>query len=405
MPAAAATGWLETAFASAGIGLLRAETESAHAEQGQTDTFTPGRTIGVSLMAFETYVEAAVRASQGDTPADGAPTRDHPLLNGEPYKAFRQAIDLAKRRDAGTFFSGPAIASLLAESLEAEVSENAVVADPTCGMGDLLLAYADRLPVAGSLCETIRLWSERLAGLDLREDLVRMTKVRLVMLARARGGFGDLIDQIDDTFPMIQMGDALSKSPVLQKAEGFLFNPPFGQTLPKTKPAWSAGQINAAALFLDALVGGDARPKPIAAVLPEVLRSGSRYGRFRDHLAGMGLVGAVHSQGRFDPWTDVDVFTTLLKPASEGGLWRDPDAPAKVTVGSDFTVRVGAVVPHRHEAAGPERPYLCAKTTPAWDGASRRGSAGRLRERSSNRRSSLSAGHPAQAIDIAPSRL
>lgn len=341
--------------------------DSARAEQGQVDTFTPNETVGVSLMPFETYVEAAEQASREDTPADGASTRDHPLLNGAPYKAFRQAIDLADRRDAGTFFSGPAIATRLADLLGSEVSEQSLVVDPTCGMGDLLLAYADRLPIASSLGDTIAAWGERLGGIDLREDLVRMTKVRLVMLARARGGFGGLVDEIAEIFPMIQVGSALSQSPILARADAFLFNPPFGQTSPSIEPAWSAGQINAAALFLDALLDGTSGPKPIAAVLPEVLRGGSRYGRFRDHLTRMGLGGTFQSLGRFDAWTDVDVFITLLKPANINGLWADPVQPAKVTIGSGFVVRVGTVVPHRHELVGPNRAYLCAKTTPAWD--------------------------------------
>ncbi|WP_426030538.1 hypothetical protein [Caulobacter sp. DWP3-1-3b2] len=329
----------------------------------------PDEIIGVGLTAFETYVAAAEQASREDTPADGASTRDHPLLNGAPYKAFRQAIGLAERRDEGTFFSGPAIATRLANLLVSEVPEHSLVVDPTCGMGDLLMAYADHLPLAGSLSDTIIVWGERLGGLDLREDLVRMTKVRLVMLARARGEFGGLVDEIDHIFPMIRVGSAMSKSPILAKADGFLFNPPFGQTTPAVEPTWSAGQINAAALFLDELLDGPSGPRPIAAVLPEVLRGGSRYGRFRDHLTKKGLGGTFQSLGRFDTWTDVDVFVTLLKAKNTDGLWADPVQPAKVTVRSAFVVRVGTVVPHRHEMAGPNRAYLCAKTTPAWDQA------------------------------------
>lgn len=318
-------------------------------------------------MAFETYVEAAVRATREDNPAQGASPRAHPLLNGAPYKAFRQAIDLADRRDEGTFFSGPAIASRLADLIAEEVTEDAIIADPTCGMGDLLLAYAERLPIAESLEETIRVWGERLSGLDLREDLVRMTKVRLVMLARAKGGFGGLNVEIDETFPLIQVGDALMNPAVLATARGFLFNPPFGQTSPKITPEWSAGRINAAALFLDALLGAQTPPRPIAALLPEVLRSGTRYGRFRNHLLDRGLVGGFQSLGRFDAWTDVDVFITLLKAGQAGGLWRDSEGPVEKAVGSNFIMRVGAVVPHRHGLAGPDYLYLCAKTTPAWE--------------------------------------
>jgi hypothetical protein len=320
-------------------------------------------------MPFDTYVEAAERASRQNLLIGGAWTREHPLLNGAPYKAFRQSIDLADRRDAGTFFSGPAIATRLADLIASEVPEHALVVDPTCGLGDLLLAYAEQLPVAGSLSETLAVWGERLGGLDLREDLVRMTKVRLVMLARVRGGFGGLVDELGDIFPLIQVGSALSQSPILAAAGGFLFNPPFGQTIPTAEPAWSRGQINAAALFLDALLDGHDCLRPIAAVLPEVLRGGSRYSRFREHLKAKGVGGTFQSLGRFDAWTDVDVFATLLTRTKAGSLWTDPVRAPHGTVGSKFDVRVGPVVPHRHALIGPERAYLCPKTTTAWDKA------------------------------------
>lgn len=317
-------------------------------------------------MAFETYVEKAVAATRESRPSDGSSARQHPLLNGAPYQAFRQSIDLDDRRSAGTFFSSPLIAGKLAAMLRAKLAPDAVVLDPTCGMGDLLLAYAEHLPLAATLSETVALWGKRLAGMDLREDLVRMTKVRLVMLAKARGEFDGLAEEIDDLFPMIVVGDALKQPERLAEADGFLFNPPFGQMTPVHGPVWAAGQINAAALFLDALLSARPDIRPISAVLPEVLRGGSRYARFRDHLLAHGLTGAFESQGRFDAWTDVDVFTTLLTVSKEGRIWPDEVGDASINVGTHFEIRVGTVVPHRHELTGPERPYLCAKTTPAW---------------------------------------
>jgi hypothetical protein len=319
-------------------------------------------------MAFEIYVEKAISETRGARPADPASARQHPLLNGAPYQAFRQSVDLADRRAAGAFFSGPSIAKTLAQSLAAELTPDAVVMDPTCGLGDLLLAYAEYLPMASSLSATLALWGQHLAGMDLDADLVRMAKVRLVMLAKARGAFDGLVEEIDDIFPLISVGDALTDIERLKAADGFLFNPPFGQTKPVTTPDWAAGQINAAALFLEALIGSaHPRVKPIAAVLPEVLRSGSRYVRFRAHLESIGVTGAFKSEGRFDAWTDVDVFTTLLKARPGADLWRDLIADATDTVGARFHIKVGTVVPHRHALKGEARPYLCAKTTPAWD--------------------------------------
>ena len=317
-------------------------------------------------MAFETYIDAAVSTGL-DEVHEGIETLDqHPVLNGAPYRAFRQSIDLDERRQAGTFFSGPEIADKLAAALRLKVASDAVVMDPTCGLGDLLLAYAMSLPVRGTLRETLNLWGQRLAGLDTRSDLVRMTKVRLLFLARARGRFSEAIDHVDGLFPLIVMGDALKETDRLAEADAFLFNPPFGQVQSETGQSWATGRINAAAIFLATLIAHRKPAAPIAAILPEVLRCGSRYKRFRDFVSAAGLAGPFEPMGRFDAWTDVDVFWTLLEPGVTTALWRSPRSESTDTVGDRFIVRVGTVVPHRHGEIGPALPFICAKTTPAW---------------------------------------
>ncbi|MBB4799070.1 MULTISPECIES: N-6 DNA methylase [Brevundimonas] len=317
-------------------------------------------------MAFETYIDAAVSAGLLEV-HEGVETLDqHPLLNGAPYKAFRQSIDLDERRRAGTFFSGPEIADKLAAAIRLKVSSDAVVMDPTCGLGDLLLAYASGLPIRRTLVETLDFWGCRLAGMDTRSDLVRMTKVRLLFLARARGRFSEATNDLDGLFPLIAVGDALKDTDRLAAADAFLFNPPFGQVQSETEQPWAKGQINAAAIFLATLIAHRKPAAPIAAILPEVLRCGSRYGRFRDFVSDAGLTGPFEPMGRFDAWTDVDVFWTLLQPGVKTALWRNMQAPCADTVGDRFIVRVGTVVPHRHDEVGVTRPFLCAKTTPAW---------------------------------------
>lgn len=319
-------------------------------------------------MTFEDFVEGAVRTASmvgGDQPAV---TPCHPLLNGVPYSIFRREVRLDTRREIGAFFSSNAMADALVTKLTGRIDGDALVLDPTCGIGDLLLARATTLPLGPTLADTLSAWGQRLAGFDTRDDLVSLCKARLCMLARARGGFADEIDPLR-MFPQIVAHDmfAPESEAMLCRADAVLFNPPFGKTTWSTKLEWASGEINAAAIFLDRLTTVIQPTAPIAAVLPEVLRCGSRYDRFRAILTKRGYTGPFEVQGQFDTWTDVDVFTTLLtrseKPAP---LWRAKAKEAASTIEELYEVRVGSVVPHRDPIAGASRVYICAKTTPAW---------------------------------------
>src|SRR3546814_3919478 len=72
-----------------------------------------------------------------------------------------------------------------------------MVMDPTCGIGDLLLAYAELLPLAPTLETTLDTWSHQITGIERRPDLVSMTKARLVALARFRGHFNTPLESVD----------------------------------------------------------------------------------------------------------------------------------------------------------------------------------------------------------------
>lgn len=318
---------------------------------------------GAATTPFQALLQRAREEAMNGTSAH-VPVSQQTILNGVPYKTFRQSVALDDRRAAGTFFSGAELAHELAKLLHPRMSSGARVLDPTCGMGDLLLAYAALLPVAESLDETLTSWGEQLAGIDSRDELVAMAKARLVALARSRGRFDGTINRIDDLFPHIVVGDMLNERLRIAEADGFLFNPPFGGSTNHDTPSWGSGKLSSAALFLDALIDSSHPSAPIAAVLPEVLRCGSRYAAFRARLTEMGISGSFTSRGRFDAWTDVDVFTTFLRK-SPGCLWPVDTAVTQV-VGDHFEVWVGTVVPHRHGNNGPWRRFICAKSVPAW---------------------------------------
>jgi hypothetical protein len=315
--------------------------------------------------SFAQYAIWALHRAENQDLSISTPAADEPLLNGVPYLTFRQTVDLAARRDAGAFFSGSAAADVLVSLLRERVPEGGLVMDPACGMGDLLLSFAKTLPLRTTLKETVRDWGACLAGMDLNESLVQLTKARLVMLARVRGGFSDHLARPEEWFPHIACGDMLTDTPRLEAADGFLFNPPFTLT-PDASVPWAKGRINAASIFLDKLLSAKRSSVAVAAILPEVLRCGSRYARFRKHLSSRGFGATAISLGRFDKWTDVDVFATLFSDADTTELWPSKFPSACRSVGDLFDVSVGPVVPHRHPHLGPWRRFVCAKTVPAW---------------------------------------
>ncbi|MEF2549557.1 hypothetical protein VQ045_20765 [Aurantimonas sp. E1-2-R+4] len=327
---------------------------------------TPGPAI-----KFGEFIASAVKTASGEIGDRSPVTISHPLLNGVPYATFRREIDIDTRRELGAFFSSDDMSRRLAIRLTEMLDADCLVLDPTCGIGDLLLARAAVLPLGANLEATLALWGERLAGFDIREDLVDLCKVRLCMLARARGGFTDQTDPLE-AFPQIVAQDmtAPESRNLLRRADAILFNPPFGKTTWPERLDWASGEINAAAIFLDYLIASVRPDVPIAAVLPEVLRCGSRYNRFRTRLSKLGYSGSFEVHGRFDSWTDVDVFSTLLsRSETPSPLWKVTKPHVGTTVADLYEVRVGSVVPHRDPVSGPPRAYICAKTTPAWHAA------------------------------------
>src|SRR3546814_18232505 len=118
-----------------------------------------------------------------------------------------------------------------------------------------------------------------------------MTKARLVALARFRGHFNTPLESVDTMFPHIVVGDMFSEAPRIARADGILFNPPFGQTSEHSAKEWGSGRISAAALYLDELVTLRTPRTPNAAILPADLRCVTPYVRFGASLQKAGRSG------------------------------------------------------------------------------------------------------------------
>ncbi len=143
-------------------------------------------------------------------------------------------------------------------------------------------------------------------------------------------------------------------------------NPPYGRVVSSVK-RWREGSVTSAALFVERAAELCAPETQIAALLPEVLRTGSSYKQWRTHIGKFAARGRSQSIGLFSNHADVDVFIQYFR--KRGALIPSAAAPRKKspeTVADHFLVAVGAVIPHRHPPAGPEFAYLHARNAIPW---------------------------------------
>ena len=292
-------------------------------------------------------------------------------LDGEPGRNLARLVSLESRRNSGAFFTGSILAQKAVTGRVTQ-EQSITVFDPTCGAGDLLLAAANKLPIRPSLPATLAFWGSRLAGSDSHIEFVRAAKARLTLLALQRGAHPSSNEPLDlnSILPLIKVGDSLRETATYAGADWILVNPPYGYVVAPPGCAWGAGKITAAALFFEKCLQNCATGTRITAILPEVLRSGSRYERWRQMVAVHSRVHRVEPYGLFDSSADIDVFIlevtkrTDTKPHSVN--WGIAPTPSSQSIADAFAVHVGAVVPHRHKQQGPLVAYVHARGLTHW---------------------------------------
>ncbi len=297
--------------------------------------------------------------------ASGARKRLACLLDGEVNRSFVRLVPVARRRSAGTFFTPPPLAQALVDEFRGGPGQRVV--DPACGAGDLLLECARRFPVRTSLSQTVREWGGRLGGIDVDPSLVRLAKARLLLLAASRSSVLDAPPQsIEEVFPHVRLGDFLQDPNVVTDAADIVLNPPYCDMAADSGCTWASGSVSAAAVFALRCISQAPPGARIAAILPEVLRCGSLYGRWRAIVESRSELLRATPAGQFRPGVDVHVFRLLV--VTGDGSRRQHDwglpVPAIATVGSLFDISVGPVVPHRHEEAGPAVSFLTTRSVP-----------------------------------------
>ncbi len=295
-------------------------------------------------------------------------------VDGEASEQLRRLVSLQYRRQVGAFFTPAPLKQRVTEVLLRHRANSYL--DPTCGSGDLLLAASNVLPIQNSLAATLRDWTDRLYGCDINREFVEAARHRLFIAALLRHGVArdEQVTSVETGryFSNIVVGDGLNS---LSKADSFtghiLLNPPFGVMSSSLSREWTSKPTSTAAIFAYQAIRHLASGGWLTAILPDVLRSGSRYQPWRTLVDEICARESIITYGQFDDHADVDVFllnarsTPLAeeRPATE--WWAPESLPLTgPRIGDYFTIRVGTVVDNRDPTEGPIYPFAKARDLP-----------------------------------------
>lgn len=289
-------------------------------------------------------------------------------LNGEAGRELERLVPIASRRRAGTFFTGTALGDQLVARMQ--IGRESVIADPTVGAGDLILASARRGELGRTVDETLDWWTEMFSGLDRVKAFTEAARLRLWLLAHFRHDVELNSLPPKHRLTSFENGNLFDCPDFLGSATDVLLNPPFSRI---AAPRWfehGNGKVNAAAVITEFTLKHVQPGTRVFAILPEVLRTGSRYEKWRKAMTQMADVSDVVSRGLFDS-ADVDVFLVTLRKRDQQMIvqpdaWHSTPAPRQTTVGGKFDVSVGAVVDYRDPHEGDRYSYVHPRNLKVW---------------------------------------
>ena len=332
--------------------------------------------VPLHMDAFASYVDSLEDLARGALKRGAlAPEAGQiaAALDGQPGAILRNLVPLPLRKATGAFFTGATLAERALAPYALTLSSTSTVFDPACGVGDLLVACARYLPISPNLATTVATWGRQLRGFDIHPEFVRAAKARLALLALSRGALVGVnaLPPLDETFPHLTVGDGLTDMTIGDAVSHVVLNPPYPKVPAPPNCRWGSGNVSLAALFLDRCLATVSPGTRIVAILPDVLRTGTLYAKWRAAVEARTTIESVQVFGAFDDWADVDVFILRLimaaSPCRQAVCWWEPPVPtAAGRVGDYFDIHVGPVVPHRHPKLGRWYPYLYARLLPAW---------------------------------------
>lgn len=293
----------------------------------------------------------------------------HAALDGQPGRELRRRYSGNLLRATGTFFTGSELAQKLVDSIDFTNLELHLIIDPACGAGDLLVACARHLPIKETVSDTLRLWGEQLFGYDINRAFVESARVRLAILAarRCEEDRDSTSLDLELLLPNIKVADGGAKWNLPRRPSVIVVNPPFAHAVNQPSATWAQGRTSQAAIFIARCLEEAAENTVLAAILPDVLRTGTRYKAWRHLLESSAKQMTIDVSGRFDKFTDVDVFllrATLGKGPVVISSWGYPKECEGLQLRDLFHIHVGPVVPFRLTGRGPWRPYVHAELLP-----------------------------------------
>lgn len=281
-------------------------------------------------------------------------------INGLAGKELRTRVSLVDRRASGAFFTDSVLGLEVLSSYKLTFGERVRFYDPACGAGNLLISVKNQYEKLLSQKQI----ALEVFGTDIHKEFVDASISRLA-----------ICDLVHDTLTRdysrnIIVANGLQQNYFYQNATHIVTNPPFNQVDSPADIKWASGKVSAAALFIDSIIKNVNTGTEIIAILPDVLRSGSRYKKWREYVSKNCEISNVKLLGQFDNYTDIDVFSVMLKKRSiileeVNDDWSQ--SVVSLTKISDlFNVSVGSVVDNRDPHEGIERPYLISKGLEGW---------------------------------------
>nr|WP_289072503.1 N-6 DNA methylase [uncultured Halomonas sp.] len=278
----------------------------------------------------------------------------------------RRLLTAEEMKNAGSFFTGQALSSRLIADIKNTITENSVILDPTCGTGNLLIEASRQLAIKKGLKDTLSKWGEQLSGYDINPSFVDAAKLRIILEAISRGANKDCsIDEAMRLLKKIFAKDTLETTKKdLKEVTHILMNPPFSNWQLDTPDYFSSGKTNAASVLLIHFIREMREGCYINAILPDVIRSGSRYVKTRK-FSNDNIAADCTVWGRFNKKTNVDVFILAGKKVSkETGVKWQKENHESPTVSSRYLIKIGPLVSYRDKEEGPLAPYLHQKNSP-----------------------------------------
>ncbi|WP_276372170.1 N-6 DNA methylase [Chryseolinea sp. H1M3-3] len=287
------------------------------------------------------------------------------LVDGLASEELRRLVSIEARRDFGAFFTESALAEKVLRHSKFRLSRGSFCYDPACGAGNLLIA------IVNVINQTKFKFSitDKVYGTDIHNEFVNATRLRLAInhLLRNDSEFDNA-----QLHRQICVADGLINNKFYEQATHVFVNPPYNVADANESLTWSKGKVSQAAVFMDKIIEFISPGTAITAILPDVLRSGSRYEKWRAIVNKTCRIEGLELLGQFDKYADVDVFAINLVKRKKALSLSVPtllEQGANVEpeiMESSFDVCVGPVVDNRDPRKGQSLGYLVSKKLKDW---------------------------------------